>query len=114
MATLVESIRTECGSLTTSGRKVISVLDTDAEAILNKAEDVAENRKACGEEVTNKLFATLESSLRTIMKASALHQAQDTALVSLPRGLIRATSPAHWSSRHAWASRMARACHHCT
>ena len=45
--------------------------------------------------------------------AAAHHQAQ--LLPSpLPRGLIRATSPAHWSSRHAWASWMARACHHCT
>ena len=93
MTTLVESVGSEGNKLINKGRIVVKALDADAQGILDKAEDVAENRKAFGEEVTTILFATLESSLRTVMKANALHKAQDAALASVPRGLSAQASP---------------------
>ena len=47
------------------------ILDESLKVLLDKAEDLAENRSAFGEAATTSLFASLEGSVRALMKASA-------------------------------------------
>ena len=80
MASLLESMRMEASSLKARSGQVTTALDENAQAILAKAEEIAEHRRvSCGDGTPN-LFVSLEESLRVLMKARASHKAQEAAL----------------------------------
>ena len=81
MAALTDSIRTDAGQLKSRHAPVAQqALSACVEMVMNKAEDLAENRQAYGEDAAQKLFNSLEGTLRTIMHADAKHKAHVAAL----------------------------------
>lgn len=96
MTSLTDTIRTQASQLKnnggTSGQRV---LDESAASFLEKAEDIlGENCAVYGDETTQAVFSKFEASLRTLMKAGAMHKAQEAALSAVASKIDENASPA--------------------
>ena len=89
---LVEHIRNEANTLKMKGISQ-HALDEAVATILNKAEDLAENRLSFSEEAVQNLFTSLEGSLRVLMKAGDVHKAHEKALSNLASNIGDETTP---------------------
>ena len=68
-------------------------IDESVESILEKAEDVAENRLSFGDETAVVLFGSLEKNLQVMMKTYAANNAQDAALAAISGKVSNDTTP---------------------
>ena len=92
---MIDAVRSETNTLKAKGATASSqALATTLECLLNKAEDLVENRQSYSDEAAQSLFASVERNLRVLMKADNAHQAQEKALAAITTKIGAESSPA--------------------
>lgn len=94
MTTLAEAIRSEAVQLKAKASTTLHAINEGVRPVLDKAESLKEDCDALGAEATERLFGSLEKSLRVFAKADAVLKAQDKALSSIASKLPADASPA--------------------